>query len=180
MFKILKNFYIISALRNSVNNCALRTMYFACFHSHLRYGVTLWGGDPEALRLFRLQKKVVRVICNVIRSTSCRELFKGLKILPLPCLYISEVVNQVKSNWKQTKLNKDVHFHYTRHNLDIHAQYCRTKLYKNNYENTGIKLFNKLPDSIKRLTKPREFRRQLFRFLLQHVFYSVDEYMSFK
>jgi hypothetical protein len=36
--KLNKSFYIISSLRYSVNN-VLRTMYFACFHSHLRYGV---------------------------------------------------------------------------------------------------------------------------------------------
>jgi hypothetical protein len=82
--KLNKSFYIINSLRNSVNNSILRTMYFACFHSHLRYGVTLWGGDWEALILFRLQKTVVRVMCKVRQSTSCRELFKGLKILPLP------------------------------------------------------------------------------------------------
>jgi len=39
----------------------LRTMHFACFHVHLRYGVILWGGDPESIRIFQLQKKVIRI-----------------------------------------------------------------------------------------------------------------------
>jgi hypothetical protein len=37
-------------------------MYFACFRVHLRYGLTPWGGDPESIRIFQLQKKVIRII----------------------------------------------------------------------------------------------------------------------
>ena len=45
----------------------------------------------------------------------------------------------------------------------------------------GIKLFNKLPNSIKKVKKkPQDLKKKLKKFLLQHVFYSVDEYMSFK
>jgi hypothetical protein len=67
-------------------------MYFACFHVHLRYGLTLWGGNPEKIRIFQLQKKVLRIIGGTGRHAYCRNLFKNLNILPLPCLYISEVV----------------------------------------------------------------------------------------
>ena len=177
--KLNTSLYMISSLQNITNMHVLRTMYFACFHTHLRYGVTLWGGDPEGLRIFHLQKKGVRIISNVSRNTSCRKLFKDLKILPLPCLYISEVVYKAKSNWKQAKVSKELHKHNTRQKSDFHTQYCRTNLYKSNYGNAGIKLFNKLPDTIKRIKKPREFKRRLQHYLMQHVFYSVDEYMSF-
>ena len=177
--KLNTSLYMISSLKNITNRHVLRTMYFACFHTHLRYGVTLWGGDPEGIKIFRLQKKVIRIISNVSSNTSCRNLFKDLKILPLPCLYIREVVYMIKLNWKQAKQNKDVHNHNTRHKSDFHTLYCRTNLYKSNYEYAGIKLFNKLPDTIKRIKKSREFKRRLQHFLMQHVFYSIDEYMSF-
>ena len=42
----------------------------------------------------------------------------------------------------------------------------------------GIKLYNKLPNTIKRLEKVQEFKRRLIYFLLQQIFYSVDECMS--
>jgi hypothetical protein len=42
----------------------------------------------------------------------------------------------------------------------------------------GIKLYNILPNTIKRLDKMQEFKRRLKYFLMQHTFYSVDEYMS--
>jgi hypothetical protein len=87
---------MISSLKNVMSAHVLRTMYFACFHVHERYSVTLWGGDPESIKIFRLQKKVVRVTGKVGRHISCRNLFKDLNILPLPCLYISEAVCRVK------------------------------------------------------------------------------------
>jgi len=177
--KLNTSLYMISSLKNITNTHVLRTMYFACFHMHLRYRVTLWGGDPEGLRIFRLQKKAVRIMSNVSRNTSCRKLFKDLKILPLPCVYISEVVYKAKSNWKQAKQNKEILNYNTRQKSDFHTQYCRTNLYKSNYKNAGIKWFNKLPNTVKRIKKPREFKRRLQHFLMQHVFYSVDEYMSF-
>jgi hypothetical protein len=44
--KLNTSLYMISSLKNVTSAHVLRTMYFACFHVHLRYGVTLWGGDP--------------------------------------------------------------------------------------------------------------------------------------
>jgi len=76
-------------------------MNFACFKAHLRYGLTLLDGDPESKRIFRLQKKVIRIIGGIGRRASCRNLFKTLNILPLPCLYISETVCEIKSNMER-------------------------------------------------------------------------------
>jgi len=50
---------------------------------------------------------------------------------------------------------------------------------KNSYENVDIKLFNKLPNALKKIGKPQEFKRRLQTFLRQHAFYSVDKYMAF-
>jgi hypothetical protein len=55
--KLNTSYYIISSLKNVMSPYVLRTIHFACFHVHLRYGLTLWGGDPESIRIFRLQIK---------------------------------------------------------------------------------------------------------------------------
>jgi len=74
--------------------------------------------------------------------------------------------------------NEEVHDHCTHKKSDLHIQFCRTTLLKNSSANMGIKLYNKLPNTIKRLGKIQEFKRRLKYFLLQHIFCSVDEYMS--
>jgi hypothetical protein len=79
--------YIISSLKNVMSAHVLRTMYFVCFHVRLRYSMTLWGSDLESIKIFRLQKKVVRLMGKVGQPITCRNLFKDLNILPLPCLY---------------------------------------------------------------------------------------------
>jgi hypothetical protein len=50
--KLNTTYYMISCLKNVMSPYVLRTMYFACFHVHMRYGLTLWGGDPESIRIF--------------------------------------------------------------------------------------------------------------------------------
>jgi hypothetical protein len=63
----------------SVN--VLRSMYFAKFYLHLRYRiVTGEGGMGNAKKMCKLQKKVMRLISNIGRVTSCREVFKTLNI----------------------------------------------------------------------------------------------------
>jgi hypothetical protein len=115
--------------------------------------LTLWGGDPESIRIFRLQKKVLRIIGKADWHASCRNPFKDLSILPLSCLYISEVVCCVKSNLEKMKYNKEVHHHCTHQKSDLHTQFWKTTLFKNSSANAGIKLYNKLLNRIKILEK---------------------------
>jgi len=93
-----KNYYTIHSLKNLISINALRGIYYAKFHSHLRYGILFWGGDSQGIKVFKMQKKVVRLMCNVKKRTSCRELFKQLSILPMSCVYIMEMVHYIKVN----------------------------------------------------------------------------------
>jgi hypothetical protein len=91
--------------------------------------LTLWGNDPESKRIFKLQKKIIRIISNVGRNASCRNLFRDLNIPPLPCLYISEAICYTKPNIEKMKLNDEIHEHCTHHKSDLHVQFCRTILF---------------------------------------------------
>jgi hypothetical protein len=140
------SYYIINFLKTVTSKFILTTVYFAYFHVHWRYRLTLWGGDPASLRIFKLRKKATRLVGKVSRHASCRNLLRDLGIRPLPCMYISEVVCYVKSNFEKMIGNVDVHVHFTHQKSDFHVQYCRTTLFKNSSINMGIKLYNKLPN----------------------------------
>ena len=60
-----KSFYLIHSLKNVLGINALRGIYFANFHSHLRYGIIFWGGDSHGLKAFKMQKRLVRLMGNV-------------------------------------------------------------------------------------------------------------------
>ena len=53
------------------------------------------GGVKQFLKL---QKKLIRLVTNVGRVTFCRELFKTLYTLPVPHMYIMEIVYYIKVN----------------------------------------------------------------------------------
>jgi hypothetical protein len=65
----------------------------------------------------------------------------------------------VKSNWEQVEKNEEIHDHYTRQKSDFHTQFCRITLYKSSWQNASIKLFNKLPNTLKKIERPQEFKR---------------------
>ena len=41
----------------------------------------------------------------------------------------------------------------------------------------GIKLYNKIPNKIREIEKMRQFKKVMRSYLVQHMFYSVEEYM---
>jgi len=66
----------------------LKAIYYSYFHSIISYGVIFWGHTAPSKRVFRLQKRIIRIMMGSKSKDSCRKLFTSLKILPLPSLYI--------------------------------------------------------------------------------------------
>jgi len=46
----------MQSLRGKTSVNILKSMYFANFNSHLRYGILFWGGDGTSKKMFKLQK----------------------------------------------------------------------------------------------------------------------------
>jgi hypothetical protein len=79
--KLNKSLYMLPYLKYSTSSKLWRNMYFAHFHSHIRYGIIFWGNSGESQRVFKLQKKAVRLMNNVSSNISCKEWFKRWNIL---------------------------------------------------------------------------------------------------
>jgi hypothetical protein len=47
----------------------------------MRYGIVVWGGARESIKILRLQKKVVRIMIGLKTCEPCRQKFKELRIL---------------------------------------------------------------------------------------------------
>ena len=65
----------------------LRMVYFAYIHSIMSYGIIFWRNQPYSDKIFKIQKRVIRIITNSRMRDSCRELFKKLEVLPLYSQY---------------------------------------------------------------------------------------------
>lgn len=171
--------FALYRLRTVTNRNILLSYYYAKFYSRIVYGIIFWGGSHYSVRAFRMQKKAVRNIVGVSRRTSCRRYFRELKILPLACLYIMEIVMLVKSNPDKFLRNNHNHHYDTKGQNTLLTPAHSLSLYEKSPYYMGIKLYNKLPDHLKQINSRVKFKNELRTLLLEHVFYNVREFLEF-
>jgi hypothetical protein len=151
---------MIKFLRDATSPQVIRSIFFAYSHAHLKYGLVFWGGDSKSKTIFKLQKRV--------KLSSCRQLFKDLNPLPLPCMYIFEIVCYTKLHLEKLEQHSAVHNYNTRQGLISHVQFCRTNVLKNGVMNMGIKLCNKIPIKIW-----KEEKIDILKEYLGHICYNI-------
>jgi hypothetical protein len=76
----------------------VKSIYFAYFHSIMKYGIIFWGNSCNSKRVFTLQKKIIRIVAGATPINSCRNLLKKVEILPLPYEYIFSLMNFIVNN----------------------------------------------------------------------------------
>jgi hypothetical protein len=64
--------YMIKSLRDVSSPLVIRSVYFAHCAVQLKYGLVFWGGIPKGKTIFKLQKRVVRMITGVNRWYSTK------------------------------------------------------------------------------------------------------------
>jgi hypothetical protein len=101
----------------------------------------------------------------------CSGVFSSLYILEVICFIKIYKISMVK--------DMDIHNHNTRKKLNLHVQHCNTVPLKQSVINMGISLYNTVPDPIKLRENFKLFKKDLKSFLLNHSFYSVEEFMLF-
>lgn len=62
--KLPSSLFLLRHLKNITNSSTLKTTYFSLFHSHISYGIALWGNSSHALTVFKMQKKAIRVLVS--------------------------------------------------------------------------------------------------------------------
>jgi len=172
--------YAIRVITPIMSEDTLKMIYHAYAHS-MSYGIIFWGNSPHSACIFKMQKKIIRIMTNSRERDSCRQLFKKLKILPLISQYIFSILLFVVKNKNLFTTNQELHNFNTRCNEDLHPPICNLTLFQRGVQFSGIKLFNHLPPNIKRISSDINlFRPALHRFLLSHSFYSLKEYFDYK
>jgi len=127
----------------------LRTIYFSYVHSVILYGIIFWGISHFSTNIFKIQKRIIRIIANIGRRDSCRQSFKQLQILPLPSQYIFSLLVFVNKNRELFLSNFEIHDMNTRDKKNLHLPYTNLTLVQRGVLYSGSKIFNRLPLSIK-------------------------------
>jgi len=154
-------------------------IYYSYFHSLMTYQIIFWANSTHSIHVFRLQKRVIRIITISRHRDSGRQLFKKLGILPLMSQYIFSLLLFMVNNKALFQMNSEIHSINTRYNSDFHRQLINLTTYKNGTYYTGIKVFNYLPTHIKNLShNVNQFRLALRDFLHFHSVYTSEEYFN--
>jgi hypothetical protein len=107
---------MIKSSKEILSPCMIRNIYFTKFQTLLRSGILFWGGigGELSIRIFRIQKRVIRLLAGVSSRTSCRQqLFKDLNILTVASLYIFEVTCFIQKYCQSLEQNSQIHQHNT-------------------------------------------------------------------
>jgi hypothetical protein len=142
--------YAVRMMYRIMNVDALRMIYVGCFHSVMEYGVIFWGNSAGVDKVFKLQKRIVRIMAGVRSRCSCRGLFRKLDILRVPCQYIFTLMIFVVDNLGSFQTNLTAWFN-TRNKTQLRRPVANLSCFQKGVSYAAVKIFHSLPSSVSNL-----------------------------
>jgi hypothetical protein len=124
---------------------SIETLKIVCssyFHSLMTYGIIFWGNSFFSMQIFRIQKRIIRVMSGLRSRDSCREAFKDWGILPLQSQYIFSFLIFVVNNMGFYHSASQIHGFNTRRNFDLYRPQINLSICQRGPYYFSIKLFN--------------------------------------
>ena len=124
-----------------------------------------------------MQKRAIRAIYSVSRTTSTGPLFEELKILKLSNVYILNTMIFMQKKFLGILpdvmgdafiFNSLVHDHDTRQSTQFHSPAWRLETSRRSIRVQGVKYWNFLLDKVSPLCSPNSYKFQMKRFLLSN------------
>jgi len=142
--KLNKACYTIRLLKTFLPMGTLRTIYFSYAHSVLSYGIIFWGNSHAHLTnsIFKIQKRITKIITNSSSRETCCHLFKQLCILSLPTQYIFSLFVFVIKNRDFFQSNSEIHNLNTRFTHNLHLPSTNLTLVHKGVLYSGSKICN--------------------------------------
>ena len=156
--KLSRGIGLLYKMRKYCKSETLKSIYYSLFHSHLIYGLPVWGLAATSLtnKIFMLQKRAIRIVSNADYEAPSDPLFKSNKILKLSDQYIcglSGLMWDFDHDQLPTSLNKWFskirHCYNTRNASKGKLKPCTIKTKKHgtySFKNEGTQILNILKD----------------------------------
>lgn len=170
--------FLFRQLRPYTSDATLLTLYYGQCYSKLVYGIVCWGNAPKVQSALIAQKNIIRQIENCSRRHSCKPLFLKYNLLTIVSIYILACSTYVKNRINEYPAQKDIHEHNTRNCKKLCVPQCRLTSTMSGPYQMSIKIFNKLPDTIKNISNINKFKLELKKMLLPKAYYSINEYFN--
>jgi len=116
--------FVIRTVQAIMSPETLRMVYFAHIHSIMSYGIILVGNQPYSDKLFKIQKRVIRIITNSRMKDSRRELFKKIRntTLIFPIYFLNINICYIKTNIYFIQIIRSTEFTQDLNPTYIHPQ----------------------------------------------------------
>ena len=154
--KLKKLNFVINRLKDYIPSGCMRDLYFAHFHSHLSFGITLWGNSilkAQMDEIYKLQKRSVRIITKSNYFAHSDPLFKRTKILKLSDLIMVEnvklIYKVVKSEAPKPLINLYEFNQNNSRNMGIIVKKHKSKKYNDSFLCKPVLEWNKLKQEYK-------------------------------
>ena len=175
--KLSSAVWALSRLKNLLDQKTKVAVYYGLIHSKLLYCISCWGGvsSNKKKKLTSLQKRAMRIICNVEERSPSMPLFKELKILNLDDTYklqIASIMNKQKQDeWRGNFAPTDIinlHNHWTRqaNRQNYFVPAANIDIFKSSLSYNGPVVWRSVPDHMKRHTAVN-FKKHYRDFLLK-------------
>jgi hypothetical protein len=83
MPKLCNACYSMRVIKPIMPTETLKMVYYSYFYSLLTYGIIFWASASFSEQIFRIQKRIIRVMNGLQTRDSCRDAFRDSGILPL-------------------------------------------------------------------------------------------------
>jgi hypothetical protein len=166
--------YIMRSIKKLMSHSStLRTVYYSYFNAIISYGLPFWGNSPHAINIFRMQKRIIRIVMGCKNRTSCRG-------LPFVSQYILSLMLFVVKNKNYFTTNSENYTKSTKQANNLYQPTTNLTIHQRGVYYMGIQIFNNLPPYIKGTsTNVKNFETRLKRFLHTYYFYTLEEYFQY-
>lgn len=173
--------FALKVLSNTVNKNVLRMVYCATVQSRLTYGLIIWGSTSleNFNRIFRIQKRAIRIIHHVKVDQPCQKLFCDSKLMTLPCLYVYELCKYFLKHRDQfSECINTLHNYKTRHNFIAYPAHSTSQFEKSpNY--MARRVINKFMQLNRGdIVYNNCFLKRVKSYLCNHAFYCLNDFFS--
>jgi hypothetical protein len=178
--KIHSGIFMLKRMASLCNRSVLKMIYHAHIHSHISYGLCVYGGTTNynLHKILLLQKRAIRIILNLKWDDHVREHFRNLEIFTVYDQYIYDCILYIKNNFNNLELRSEFHSYNTRNKNNINIQKHKLSFFTKKTTYMGTKFYNLLPIEIKDENDFFKFKKKLKTFLINEPHYSIKEFVE--
>ena len=166
--KISKTIGLLYRIRDCVPEYILVNLYYSLAYPYFLYCLVIYGGtcDSHLQPLITLQKRLIRLITHEEYLAHTAPLFYRTGILKLPDLYRLVVGIYMFKHGNDTRFDRFHHNYATRNRHNIIPNYQRLQVCEKCITNSGPKIWNTIPSSIKNHENLLQFKKEYKKFLI--------------